>query len=164
MPRFAQISHPHWIEAPLSVVQAHFADLEHHIDNAVHPALHLELLSRDASGARFVREVRRLGVRQRDVFERRIMLDGSIVDRTVAGFNKGGSLCFHFEPETVADRPGTRVEVTVRLPLPPFIGLLVKPLLQARVRRELRLAASEDWHDIVERGYPRWRVPETLTD
>ena len=164
MPRFAQISHPHWIEAPLSVVQAHFADLEHHIDNAVHPALHLELLSRDASGARFVREVRRLGVRQRDVFERRIMLDGSIVDRTVAGFNKGGSLCFHFEPETVADRPGTRVEVTVRLPLPPFIGLLVKPLLQARVRRELRLAASEDRHDIVERGYPRWRVTETLTD
>ena len=62
----------------------------------------------------------------------------------------------------MADRPGTRVEITVRLPLPPFVGQLVKLLLQARVRQEPRLAASEDWHDIVGRGYPRWRVTETL--
>jgi len=35
-----------------------------------------------------------LGLRQRDVFERRIAPDGSIEDRSVEGFNRGGSLSF----------------------------------------------------------------------
>jgi hypothetical protein len=155
MQRFAEVRHPQWIAAPIAVVRAQFADLDHHIRANVHPKLRFEVLSRHAQGARFVQEVRLLGLRQRDVFERCIEADGSIVDRSVEGFNKGGMLTVRFEPETVAGKPGTRVDITIRLPLPPLIGALVKPLLEAQIRKEVIAAALEDRADIEQRGYPR---------
>jgi hypothetical protein len=155
MPRFAEVRHPQWIEAPVAVVRAQFADLDHHIRADVHPKLRFEVLERRADGARFAQEVRLLGIRQRDVFERRIEADGSIVDRSVEGFNKGGTLSFQFFPQTVAGRPGTRVEITIRLPLPALIGPLVKPLLESQIRKEVSAAALEDRADIEQRGYPR---------
>ena len=161
---FAQVCHPQWIEAPISVVRAQFADLDHHINANVHPHQRLALMSRNGRNVCFVRELRRMGLRQRDVFERHIALDGSIVDRSVEGSNKGGSRTFHFEPETVAKQRGTRVEVTVRLPLPRVIGRLLKPLYEAQLRRELVAAAQRDRDDIVERGYPRPRFIHTHVD
>jgi hypothetical protein len=158
MPRFAEVRHSQWIEAPTAVVQSQFADLDHHIRANVHPKLRFEVISRHARGARFVQEVRLLGIRQRDVFERRIEADGSIVDSAVAGFNKGGSLRFRFAAETVGGRQGTRVDITVRLPLPPVVGALVRPLLEAQIRREVTAAALQDREDIEHRGYPRARV------
>jgi hypothetical protein len=155
MPRFAEVHHPQWIAAPIGVVQSQFADLDHHIRANVHPKLRFEVLARHSHGARFVQEVRLLGIRQRDVFERQIAADGSIFDRAVEGFNKGGSLSFHFTPETVAGKAGTRVDITIRLPLPPLVGGLVRPLLEAQVRKEVSAAALEDRADIEQRGYPR---------
>jgi hypothetical protein len=35
------------------------------------------------------------------------------------------------------------------------IGPLVKPLLEAQIRKEVRAAALEDRADIEQRGYPR---------
>ncbi len=154
MPRFAEVTHRQWIAAPIETVRAQFADLDHHIRRNVHPKLRFELLRRRPRGARFVQEVRLLGIRQRDVFERSLEPDGSIEDRSVEGFNRGGSLSFRFAPASVAGRDGTEVDITVRLPLPPVIGALLRPLLEAQIRKEVRAAALEDKQDIEGIGYP----------
>lgn len=154
MSRFAEVTHREWIAAPMETVRAQFADLDHHIGCNVHPKLHFEVLERRARGARFTQEVRLLGIRQRDVFERSIEPDGSIEDRSVAGFNRGGSLSFRFAAVRAGTQPGTEVEITIRLPLPPLIGPLVRPLLEAQIRKEVRAAALEDKQDIELRGYP----------
>jgi hypothetical protein len=155
MTRFAEVSHSQWIAAPVETVRAQFADLDHHIRGNVHPKLRFEVLERSSRAARYVQEVRLLGIRQRDVFERRIEADGSIEDLSVEGFNRGGMLSIHFQSQTVDARAGTRVEITVRLPLPPVIGPLVRPLLEGQIRKEVRAAALEDQFDIEHRGYPR---------
>ena len=158
MTRFAEVSHPQWIAAPLATVAAQFADLDHHIHRNVHPKLRFELLQRTPRGARFVQEVRLLGIRQRDVFERRIAADGSIEDLSVEGFNRGGSMRVCFKPQMREGREGTLVQIVIRLPLPPLIGVLVKPLLEAQIRKEVTAAALEDRADIEQRGYPREAV------
>lgn len=154
MPRFAEVTHLEWIAAPPETVRAQFADLQHHIATGVHPRLRFELLESGPTHARFVQEVRLLGVRQRDVFERHLAADGSMTDTSVEGFNRGGTLHFRFDPQTRAGAAGTEVSITIRLPLPPLVGPLVRPLLQAQVRKELAAAAAEDKHDIEVRGYP----------
>jgi hypothetical protein len=153
MTRFAEVTHREWIAAPVDTVRAQFADLDHHIRRNVHPKLRFEVLQRRPRGARFVQEVRLLGIRQRDVFERRIEPDGSIEDRSVEGFNRGGRLSFRFAPKAVDGRCGTQVEIIVRLPLPPVVGRLVRPLLEAQIRKAVRAAAQEDRQDIEARGY-----------
>jgi hypothetical protein len=77
-----------------------------------------------------------------------------MIDTSVEGFNKGGSLSFRFTPAMREGRDGTDVQVTIRLPIPPLLGFL-RPLLEAQVRRELLAAVAEDKHDIEVRGYPR---------
>lgn len=149
MPKFAEVHHSEWINAPRETVQRQFADLRHHISTQVHPRLRFEILAQDERSARYVQEVRLLGLRQRDVFERTIEEDGSMRDVSVEGFNQGGSLDFRFMPEA----GGTRVDIHIRLPLPAPLALL-RPLLQAQVRREVRAAAAQDKHDIEVRGYP----------
>ena len=84
------------------------------------------------------------------MFERQILPSGSIHDRSVEGFNKGGELQLDFAPE--AD--GTRVDIVVRLPLPPVIGALVRRLLEKQIRREVTAAFQEDRYDLEVRGYP----------
>ncbi|HZE91356.1 MAG TPA: hypothetical protein VE029_06580 [Rhizobacter sp.] len=155
MSRYTEVSHRQWIAAPADVVRAQFADLQHHISADVHPKLRFEVLAQQACSARFVQEVRLLGMRQRDVFERRIELDGTMIDRSVEGFNRGGSLTFHFQPQSVDGQAGTWVEITVRLPLPPLVGRLLRPLLEAQIRKELAAASLQDKADIEQRGYPR---------
>lgn len=154
MTRFAEVVHREWIAAPVETVRAQFADLDHHIRRNVHPKLHFEVLQRRPRGARFVQEVKLLGIRQRDVFERSIDADGRIVDRSVEGFNRGGSLSFGFAPASALGRPGTEVQITIRLPLPPVVGPLVRPLLESQIRKEVRAAALEDKRDIESAGYP----------
>ncbi len=154
MPRFAQASHREWIAAPPDTVRRQFADLDHHIRRNVHPKLHFEVLRRDPLVSRYLQEVRLLGLRQRDVFERRLHADGSIEDRAVEGFNRGGSLRVRFQPRRHAGRDGTEVQIDVRLPLPPLVGALLRPLLQWQLGRELRSAARQDKHDIEDLGYP----------
>jgi hypothetical protein len=151
---FAEVSHEEWIAAPEARVRAQFADLDHHIRTGVHPKLRFEILEQGPAGARFVQEVRLLGLRQRDLFERRFGADGTMTDRSVEGFNRGGSLHFGFRAERRGAVDGTCVGITIRLPLPPLVGGLVRPLLEAQLRRELRAAAAEDKHDIEVRGYP----------
>lgn len=152
--RFVEVSHEEWIAAPLATVQAQFADLQHHIAADVHPRLRFEVLSQRGRRARYVQEVRLLGLKQRDVFEREIAEDGlAMVDTSVEGFNRGGSLSFRFAPARQGEADGTRVGVTIRLPVPPLLGFL-SPLLRLQVRRELLAAVQEDKHDIEVRGYP----------
>lgn len=159
MTRFAEVHHQAWIAADLPLVKAQFADLEHHIAANVHPKLRFEVQHQSPRRARYVQEVTLLLIRQRDVFEREFGADGSMTDTSVEGFNKGGSLHFEFAAETREARAGTRVDVTVRLPLPPVIGGLVRRLLEAQVRKELRAAVAEDIHDLEVRGY----VPRQAT-
>ena len=153
MSRYAEVQHQEWIAAPVHTVRSQFADLQHHIDTNVHPKLRFELLSQGRQRARFVQEVRLLGIRQRDVFEREIAADGSMTDTSIEGFNKGGSLRFRFDAESRQGRDGTRVQIDIRLPTPPLLGLL-RPLLESQIRRELRAAVAEDRHDLEVRGYP----------
>lgn len=148
MTRYAEVQHSEWIHAPIATVRSQFADLDHHIRCNVHPKLRFEVLSGGPGRARYVQEVRLLGIRQRDVFERRIAEDGSMRDLSVEGFNRGGSLSFAFAPE----RDGTRVDITIRLPMPGPMFLL-KPLLEAQIRREVRAAALEDKQDIELHGH-----------
>ncbi|WP_341889455.1 hypothetical protein [Variovorax sp. YR752] len=155
MNRFAEVRHQLWIAAPRELVAAQFADLDHHIRRNVHPKLRFEVLERRPGGARFVQQVRLLGIRQRDVFERRIAADGSIDDLSVEGFNRGGSLSFRFEAAPRDGRSGTQVEIVVRLPLPPLLGPLLRPVLEAQIRKEVCAAALEDRADIEQRGYER---------
>lgn len=152
MPSFAEVRHTQFIAAAPQAVAAQFADLDHHIRNAVHPKLRFEVLERGTQRARFVQEVRLLGIRQRDVFERRIAADGSIEDESVEGLNRGGTLRFRFQPHAEQAREGTLLEIVVRLPLPPLIGPLLRPLLEAQIRKEVRAAALEDRDDIEQRG------------
>lgn len=153
MTRFVEVSHQEWIAAPADVVRAQFADLQHHIDAKVHPSLRFEILEQQRRRARFVQEVRLLGLRQRDVFEREIADDGAtMVDTSVEGFNRGGSIRFDFTPGTPGGRPATRVDVTIRLPVPRGLGWASR-LLEGQVRRELLAAVAQDKHDIEVRGY-----------
>lgn len=162
MRRFVEVSHEEWIAAPIATVRAQFADLQHHISANVHPKLRFEVLSQGERQARFVQVVKLLGIAQRDVFERQIAPDGmSMVDTSVEGFNQGGSLTFRFTPGMRFGRESTCVGVTIRLPVPRFLGLLA-PLLKAQVRRELLAAVAEDKRDIEVRGYPRQRRPAPL--
>jgi hypothetical protein len=153
MRAFTEVQHELWIAAPPATVRSQFADLDHHIRANVHPKLRFQILQRDARTARYVQEVKLLGIKQRDVFERRFDADGTMTDTSVEGFNKDGSLCFRFADQRLDGKPGTHVTIRIRLPLPPVIGRLVKPLLDAQVRRELRAAANEDKNDIEMRGY-----------
>lgn len=152
MTRYAEVNHAEWIAAPTETVQSQFADLRHHIDANVHPKLRFQLLSQGPRSARYAQEVRLLGLRQRDVFEREIAPDGSITDTSVEGFNKGGSMMFRFTPERRDGRSGTRIEACIRLPLPGPLAWL-RSLLEAQVRREVRAAFAEDRLDIEVRGY-----------
>lgn len=160
MTRFAEVTHRQWIAAAPATVRAQFADLEHHIRGNVHPKLRFELLECRPRGARFLQEVRLLGIRQRDVFERSVDPDGRIEDVAVEGFNRGGRLSFSFAPQRSNGTAGTEVEITIRLPLPPLVGPILRPLLEAQIRKEVRAAALEDKFDLEQRGYPA-RAPMT---
>jgi hypothetical protein len=155
MTRFVEVSHEELIAAPLDTVRAQFADLRHHISANVHPKLRFEILSMSERSARYVQEVKLLGIVQRDVFAREIDADGlRMVDRSVEGFNQGGSLDFRFRPERTPDgRAATAVGITIRLPVPRFLGFL-SGVLKGQVRRELLAAVAEDKHDLEVRGYP----------
>lgn len=148
--RFAEVQQSAYFNASPDTVRRQFADIEHHIRTNVHPKLSFKVLSQSPTGARYVQEVKLLGIRQRDVFERHILPDGTIHDRSVEGFNKGGELRFGFAPEGT----GTRVHVLIRVPLPPVVGGLIRPLLEKQVRRELDAAIAEDRYDLEVRGYP----------
>lgn len=154
MTRYVDVSHAEWIDAPVATVRAQFADLDHQIRRNVHQSLRLRMLEQRPRGARFVQEMRLLGIRQRNVFERTIEPDGTIEDVSVEGFNRGATLRFDFEPAWRGQRLGTLANVAVRLPLPPVVGALVKPLLETQLRRQLCVAAQENKADIEARGYP----------
>lgn len=153
MPRYAEVTHHEWIAAPLETVKSQFADLQHHIATGVHPKLRFEVLQQSGQRARYTQEVTLLGIRQRDVFVREFEPDGTMVDTSIEGFNKGGSLRFSFRPETRSGAAGTDVRIEIRLPLPPLVGPLIRPLLVGQIRREVAAAAAEDKHDIEVRGY-----------
>lgn len=147
--RFAEVRQSAFIDAPSDSVRRQFADLDHHIRAKVHPKLRFEVLAQSGAGVRYVQEVKLLGMRQRDVFERRILPGGSIHDRSIEGFNKGGELRVDFAPEGT----GTRVDLLIRLPLPRIVGALLRPLLERQIRREAMAALQEDKYDLEVRGY-----------
>ncbi len=151
MRKTVAVNHRIWIEAPVGTVRAQFADLQHHIEANVHPNLHFELLSQEPGRTRFMQEVRLLGMRQRDLFERVIDADGAIHDVSVDGFNKGGRIDLAFAPQEQDGHAGTAVDITVQLPTPPLMGWAA-PLLRKQVMREVVAAAQQDKKDI-EGGY-----------
>ena len=162
MQRYAEVSHEEWFDAPPATVRAQFADLQHHIRTGVHPKLRFELLSQGQQRTRFVQEVRLLGLRQRDVFEREFEADGTMLDTSVSGFNQGGTVRIRFMPQLKDGRSATLVEIRVRLPLPPVLGPLLAPLLRWQILREVRAAAAEDKQDIELRGYLPLATPQRL--
>ena len=151
MGRLVEVNYQQWIDAPVSIVKTQFNDLNHHIDANVHPKLRFEILACEPRRARFTQEVKLLGIRQRDVFDRVINDDGSIHDVSIEGFNKGATMDFRFIPQEQGGRQGTTVDVTIRLQTPPMLGWLA-PLLKAQVMREAMGAVQEDKRDI-EGGY-----------
>jgi len=157
MRRAVQVDHQIWIAAPVQAVQSQFADVQHHIDANVHPKLRFELLAQEPHRARFTQEVKLLGLRQRDLFDRRIEEDGSIHDVSVEGFNKGATLDFHFSPQSRGGQAGTCVDIRIALQTPPLLGFLA-PLLRKQVLREVTEASQQDKQDI-EGGYAAAFIP-----
>ncbi|MBI5276001.1 MAG: hypothetical protein HY854_06020 [Burkholderiales bacterium] len=151
MRRSVVVDHQLFIAAPVPVVQAQFADVQHHIDANVHPKLRFELLAQEPRRARFTQEVKLLGMRQRDLIDRRIEDDGSILDESIDGFNKGAKLHFRFNPATEGGQPGTLVQIRISLQTPPLLGFLA-PLLHKQAMQETVEAALQDKRDI-EGGY-----------
>ena len=160
MTRFADIEHTLWVAAPIATVRTHFADLQHHIQAQVHSQRRYTLLARHTRGSRFVQEVRLRGGVQHDLIERRIDTDGSIHDRTVDGPNQGATQSIVFHPHIEGGERGTRVGVTLRVPLPSWAGVLLRPLRVAQVRKELSQAMEESRLDLETRGYPRAMTTE----
>jgi hypothetical protein len=154
MPRFVEVHHHEWIEAPVAVVKAQFVDLDHHISKDVHPDFQFTVLEQRPSTARFVQDVRFFGIRQRDTFERRIETDGSFVDTSVKGFNKGGTVAFRFASEAMGAKTGTRVDVAVRIPLPPIVGPLLRPVFAAQIRKQTKTATEQDRVDLEQQRFP----------
>ena len=150
--RFVEVKHRVRIQAPPEAVRSQFADLYHHIETNVHPKLKFEVLVQEPRRARFAQEVKLLGMKQRDIFERTIDEDGTIHDVSVEGFNKGGSLDFVFSPVPAEGTDATAVDITIRLPVPRLMGWLA-PLLKSQVTREVTAAALEDKYDLEQRGY-----------
>jgi hypothetical protein len=147
MAKSVEVRHQVWIAASPATVQAQFADLYHHIDANVHPNLRFHVLAQEPRAARFEQQVKLLGLWQRDLFERTIDEDGSIHDRSIQGFNKGGTLDFQFAPAVQEGRPGTKVDITIRIPTPPLLGWLA-PVLRKQVTREVTAASLQDKNDI----------------
>jgi hypothetical protein len=147
MARTVEVKHQVWIAAPPVAVQSQFADLPHHIDANVHPNLRIELLAQEPHRARYEQKVKLLGKWQRDLFDRTIDEDGSIHDRSIEGFNKGGTLEARFAAAAQGGRPGTMVEITVRIQTPPLLGWLA-PVLKKQVTREVTTASLQDKNDI----------------
>jgi hypothetical protein len=143
MSMFAEVEHHIWIAAPLPTVRSQFGDLDHHVRHNVHPKLRFEALEKGPGYLRFMQEVRLLGLKQRDIFERQWLPDG---------FNKGGTLDFNFTESARGGHAGTEVGITIRLPVPPLLGWLT-PVLQSQVRKEVKAAAFEDKYDLEQRGY-----------
>lgn len=156
MRRNVEVKHQLWIDAEPGTVRAQFADLDHHIEANVHPNLRFEVLAQEARRARFRQQVKLLGFWQTDLFERSIDDAGSIHDKSIDGFNKGGTLDFDFVPVRQGVRQGTRVDITIRLQTPPMLGFLA-PLLEKQVLRETVAAALQDKMDI-ETVYKRARA------
>ena len=152
MSNFAEVEHHIWIAAPRDTVRSQFGDLDHHIHSNVHPKLSFQKIESGPDRLRFVQEVRLLGIKQRDVFERQWLPDGSIHDTSIEGFNKDGSLHFAFVEAAQGGQSGTDVGITVRLPLPALLGWLA-PVLKSQVRKEVTAAALEDKFDLEQRGY-----------
>ena len=154
MTSFVDVRHDVWIDAPRELVRDQFADLDHHMETGVHPTLAFRRLADDARGhVRYEQVVRLLGIRQRDVFERRHLRDGTMVDTSVEGFNRGGTLTFSFERELRDGRMGTLVMIDIRLPLPAVVGPMVRGLVAAQVRREVQRAAQQDKVDLESGRY-----------
>lgn len=150
MRSFVDVRHDVWIDAPRDLVRDQFGDLDHHIRNGVHPGVRLRRLAPDAHGRqRFEQEVRLFGLlRQRDVFERRHLRDGTIVDTSLEGSNRGGTITASFERVAREGRLGTLVMLDLRVPLPRLVSALARPLVARAVRRELERALAEDKADL----------------
>jgi len=155
--RFIEIQHDEWIAAGPDIVRAHYGDLHHRADARVHPREQLRVLRPGPTGPRYERVLHGFLGRQRDVFEREQMADGSVVDNVVSGSNWGRSVRVRFWRRTERGHHGTLVELTVTQPLPPLVGGLLARWMRGRLERELREMAGEDKID-VERGYRPGRV------
>lgn len=154
MSTFLEMRHDVWIDAPRDLVRDHFADLDHHVETGVHPEIGLRRLDPDERGrTRFEQVVRLLGRRRRDVFERRHLPDGSIVDTSVEGAHRGGTVTVAFEREAREGRLGTLVMIDLRLPLPPVVGPVLRPMAAAQLRRLLQRAGEEDRRDLESGRY-----------
>jgi hypothetical protein len=153
MSHFIEIQHDEWIAAGPDIVRAHYADLGHRQVARVHPRERLRQLPPGPAGPRYERLLRTPWAVQRDVYERELRPDGSIVDTCVSGTHWGRSVSARFWRRNDEHRPGTLVELTVAQPLRPLFGRLLSRWLRRRIERELREFAGEEKADI-ERGRP----------
>ncbi|HEX7639908.1 MAG TPA: hypothetical protein VF457_16040 [Burkholderiaceae bacterium] len=157
MSRFLEIQHDEWIGAGPDVVRAHYTDLHHRQVARVHPRERVRPLPPGPGGARYERLLKHGWHLQRDVYERQLRPDGSVVDTCVAGSHGGRTISARFWRRDEGRQPGTLVELTVTEPLRPLLGSLVSRWLRRRLEGELREFAGEEKVD-VERGYAPGRL------
>jgi hypothetical protein len=51
-------------------------------------------------------------------------------------------------------KTGTRVDVAVRIPLPPIIGPLLRPVFAAQIRKQTKTATEQDRVDLEQQRFP----------
>jgi len=150
--RFVEVEHDVWVAATPDVVRAHYLDLNHRKIALVHPRERVRQLAPGPNGPRYERIVRSAWRMTRDVYEREIRADGSIVDTCVAGAHWGQAISVRFWRRGEEGRVGTLVEMTLSQPLRPLVGRLMASWIKRRMAGELREFAAENKGD-VERGY-----------
>ncbi len=161
MPLNVEVLMQHWVAAPEPWVRAHFLDLPRHEVPQVHPGLRMVVQALSYRRARYVLERKRWGRWQRDAFVRETEPDGTVVDTCVEGPRRGASWSWHFMSSSLAQQPGTMVEVAVHCPLAGWAASWRAKGLKRRLRSELLRTLQENQFDLEKRGYRPEQPPQT---
>jgi len=137
------------IERPISVVQSHFVDFEHHVRQKVHPGLALRILSQERGEQRIEQTVKMLGLTLKDELVVRQLPDGSVLETVVAGTNLGGSIHIGFREDGTN---ATFVYLTVRVPAEGWKAR-VAPLLKVGLLLAANQTLAEDRRDLEAGNY-----------
>ena len=162
MPSYVDVRHDVWIHAPRDRVRDHFADPAHRAGIGASPGLSWRCLPSEARG--HVRLEHRTLRRNRpclDVFDRRLLPDGSIIDTGISGPRRGRTAQVSFEREVRVGLAGTLVMIDLRVALPLLLGPLLRPVATLRLGRELEWAAARDKAELESRRgtAPAWDDP-----
>ncbi len=141
------------IERPSDEVREQYRDIDHHIQNNVHPAIRYTWEPAPPGQRRIRTTFRILGMPQFDVSLLEDAEDGSFIIRYEEGSNAGMVLVHQFIP---LDNEKTEVRLIADAPSS-WARRLMGPVFVAGARQVMRRALREDKRDLESGAYARAR-------